>query len=48
MQYRNFQEAIVFPTIASATLGLIAFIENLQDVQENEPNNIVHFEKMDG
>ena len=26
--------------------GLIELIENLQDVPENEPNNIVHFERM--
>lgn len=26
--------------------GLIEFIENLQDVQEPEPNNIVSFEKI--
>jgi hypothetical protein len=26
--------------------GLIELIEILQDVHENEPNNIVHFEKM--
>jgi len=25
--------------------GLIEFIENLQDVIENEPNNMVHFER---
>jgi len=26
--------------------GLIELIENLQDVNENEPNNIVHFQWM--
>lgn len=26
--------------------GLVELIENLQDVPENEPNNIVHFERM--
>ena len=26
--------------------GLIELIENLQDMHENEPNNIVHFERM--
>lgn len=28
--------------------GLIELIEILQDVHENEPNNIVHFEKING
>lgn len=27
--------------------GLIELIENLQDVHENEPNNIVHFERIE-
>ncbi len=26
--------------------GLIELIENLQDVPENGPNNIVHFDRM--
>jgi len=27
--------------------GLIELIENLQDIYENEPNNIVYFERME-